>query len=253
MSTRPRTIVLKKTDPKQTGPGKARGLLSQVSWETPFSDELWRQVTSTGEVHKRGRGKSQSEPFAWVDIGTALPRNAGDQIAEALCIWHDGKKSGSLGWVVIKRPEPAGKRPKFVLDADKKIGGRNGLASCMNSLLGDGPLPAGSYSVRFSILQSDGLVCKLVPRDVVSPDPVLTVIGRGAKLEEVGYRFKDGILGIDEIAITYRHRKPAWDVSIEARAPVKIGNQLDLPFCADIVEFVLAQLFERKRFDVASS
>jgi len=85
----------------------------------------------------------------------------------------------------------------------------------------------------------------LVPRDLSPSDPAVSEIGRTAKLEEIGYRFTDGILGIVELSVIYMHDAHRWSVSVQASGPMKVDDILELPLAKEVIDFVTARIFDR--------
>jgi len=115
----------------------------------------------------------------------------------------------------------------------------------LQELLDSESVPVGQYNVSFSVDEKAGWTCSWVPRDTV--DPTVAEFGRAAKVEEVGYRFTDGVMGITEISIVYKHQAKRWDASAIARGPIKIEDGLNLPFTTELVEFLCARVFSRSR------
>lgn len=222
---------------------------SDVFWDTPFRLDLWKQIvdvtrgTKNIERHLRPKGH---EHF-WVRLGTALPGSNDKFIADAFCVREEKSDKEPLHWGLNIRTKPTSRPPAKIVAEDKRIGGKIGLAKFLSSTLSADSLPVGQYIIRFSVEEKAGWKCKLVPQDLKPVSPALAEIGRIVKLEEIGYRFTDGVLGISELAVIYMHRPKRWDISVQARGPMRIENNLRLPFCEEVLEFILARLFDRNQ------
>lgn len=219
-----------------------------VFWDTPHNEQVWRKVlgfakgTSNAEKHQ-GPG---ADSHTFVNLGTALWRSGEKTIANAYCAHAEQVRNDPLHWGLHIRQRPSSPPPPHIKDEDKRLGGKEGLGAFLTSAYGD-DAPVGHYNVSFSVLQRAGWKCSLVPRDLKTVDPNIADFGRSAKLEEIGYRFADGVMGISEISVIYKHQPQRWDLQLMARGPVRIGAMLQLPFAQELVDFVCARIFSRDR------
>jgi hypothetical protein len=73
------------------------------------------------------------------------------------------------------------------------------------------------------------------------------LLGRGARLEQVGYRFEGGGAGgIEEIALIYNHQDNRYVVLVSAAGPLKLSSPTWLSFAEDIGELVQNTFFSPK-------
>lgn len=219
-----------------------------IVWLTAFDKDSWNRITQLAASYSPNiAGESRDElPRDFIDVGTALPPGKkGGHIAELVCT-EAGERGGQrIIWGLTLRPRPTSPPPKRILEEHAKLGGKSGLLKLITSCLGDEALPAANYKLGFTISAAAGWSCKIVPKDVPQANLELAVIGRSAKMQHVGYSFENGILGINELSIFYVPQNRQWNVRVEARAPLKIDSNIELPFYHDVTEFVLAQLFTR--------
>ena len=73
----------------------------------------------------------------------------------------------------------------------------------------------------------------------------MSEIGRTAKLEEIGYRFTDGVFGIEELSVIYMHDFHRWSVSVQVLGPMKVDDMLELPLAKEVTDLVTARIFDR--------
>ena len=71
--------------------------------------------------------------------------------------------------------------------------------------------------------------------------------GRGARLEQIGYRFEGGGAGgIEEVVLIYEHLYGRYRANISATGLLKLNSPTWLPFADDIAELVSHTFFAPK-------
>lgn len=206
-----------------------------ATWETPLSGDFWKKL----ENYKA----DTSETRGVFTLGPILPDDDDARIATAIVHRHEGE--GELHWALAVRPAPPSEPPESVKRHDRLIGGRRGLCSLLMEAFAPGVPAVARFDVRL-FFSDVRFRCALIPTVVEQGgghDAAL-LLGRDARLEQVGYRFESGgVGGIQEVALMYLHVDGQYRAVTSAVGPLKLGYRTWLPFADDISELVQNAFF----------
>ncbi|WP_437783438.1 hypothetical protein [Sorangium sp. So ce1097] len=212
-----------------------------ATWTTPLSDEFWSRLESlnavaTEQSDQEGQGNT-------IVLGPTLPDDDDPRVAHAAA--HSHKEDNEVHWGLSVQPTPQGEPPEEARKQHEKLGGRKGLASLFTEALPSGLPAVGSFRLRLSFAE-DRFACAVIPAilEKGSIHDAALHLGRGARLEQVGYRFEGGgASGIEEITLMYEHSKQRFVATVLATGPLKFGSPRWLTFADDIGELVQNTFF----------
>jgi len=206
-----------------------------VTWETPFSAELWAEV-------ERLAGKVEDDPLQ-DHVLSVLPDAHETRRATALVHRHGDKDT--LHWLLLVSLPPSADPPQEIRDSDQRVGGRIGLAALLADSFAPGP-QVGRFLVRLHLPESK-FTCSRIPADPSEADQAALTLGQGARLEHVGYRYEGGgASGIEEVTLSYAHEKQRYVVQCFAKSPLKLSEAAWLPFADDISDLVQPAFFKER-------
>lgn len=224
--------------------------LVAASWTTAYSDERWAVL----EGHKTETpfdvpDEQQSD---WLALGPALPDETEDRVAIVVVHRHRGEAEGDgrsarLDWQLTVQPAPGGDPVEKIVSHNAKLGGRPGLMKLLTTAGAGGTPQVGRFLVRF-VVEEAARRCKVlpVPLEQAGHHGPAATLGRGARLEQVGYRYESGAIGLEEVSIVYLHTERVFSVSVHANGSLRLGSTTWLPYANEVAELVLDSFF----FDV---
>jgi hypothetical protein len=217
-----------------------------ASWSTTYSDELWNRINrlkGAGVVVRNRLPDGQSVDAAhrnrMVFVGPAFDDS--NVAGSAVCLLQPKRKA--LYWTFSIYARPDEKPPAQVAKNNRKIGGKPGIAAFLNAVLGSESTPVGTYRAVCTVDAKDWQ-CVLLPRALSASDRAVADFGEEGYFEEVGYRFKGGVIGIQEVSLLYDHRRNRTRMEVQGESPVKIASECDLPIGRDMFDFVFERLFK---------
>ncbi|MEO7592883.1 MAG: hypothetical protein ABI134_16830 [Byssovorax sp.] len=209
-----------------------------VNWKTPYSDEVWENLEGIATL-------DEEEFFA---LGPTLPKEEERERRRAVVGVHRHEDSDELHWVLNVQAAPSDEPPGHIKERDEKLGGRSGLASLLAQALPSSVPAVGAFRVRLFFPEAE-FTCSMIPAVVEaggSHDAVL-LLGRGARLEQIGYRFEGGGAGgIEEVVLIYEHLGGRYRANISATGSLKLNSPTWLPFADDVAELVSHTFFASK-------
>jgi|SRR6266446_4648236 len=209
-----------------------------VSWSSDVSEPVWTRALALGDLDKDVSAES-------IFIGPALSNKNLETLAYLNIVkeGEEGKKELRWGIMVYERPKSS--PPPDIVEASKRCDGLEGLAAFLNEFLPHlTPTPIGSY-VGHLMLREKDWKCKLVPRALGPEDGAAAQIGAKAIVEDVGYRFEEGVSGISEVGITFDHEDGEFRVHMRCRAPIELGVNFSLPQFSKAGQLIVDHLFDR--------
>lgn len=207
-----------------------------ASWQTPFRESTWISLKSRGEPREVNNGEL-------VVVGPTLADDIDPRIA-VLVAYHENGRGGEgsdspvghIDWSLSVRPPPDDSPPEDIIRTNEIIGGRTGLQSLLAS---EG---ARVCSLHFVVdVDESRYRCRVIPQDV-SLDSSMS-LGHTVRLEQVGYRFGNGVNGLDEVVIVYFHVERKFRVTARARGLLRIENPTWLPLASEIETLVVNAFF----------
>ena len=219
-----------------------------ASWQVPYSDELWEKLLQVkADVQFKSSQHAESD---FLMLGPTLPEAGESRIAQVFVHRHlepDGgdPHASRLHFNLTVRPAPAGDPPEDVKADSIRIGGRDGLCRhLLHCASGTSPL-AGNFRIDLKVEQ-DHHRCRVIPITLEGTtglhEPAVD-LGRCAMLEQVGYRFENGVNGLEEVAIVYVHVARVFRVTAHARGMLKLSAPTWLPYADEIAELVASGFF----------
>jgi hypothetical protein len=137
---------------------------------------------------------------------------------------------------------PPSPPPEDLVAESAKIGGRIGLAKFIAGFIQDAA-PVGSFFVTMRVNQT-AHKCKVLPATPHRNDPAMD-LGRPAIQEQIGYRFENGVNGLEEITIVYDHKNDLFSVTILARGHLNLEVDTWLPYAEGVEKLVLDAFFTK--------
>ncbi len=192
-----------------------------VSWSSDVSEPVWTRALALGDLDKDVSAES-------IFIGPALSNKNLETLAYLNIVkeGEEGKKELRWGIMVYERPKSS--PPPDIVEASKRCDGLEGLAAFLNEFLPHlTPTPIGSYVGHLMLREKDWQ------------------IGAKAIVEDVGYRFEEGVSGISEVGITFDHEDGEFRVHMRCRAPIELGVNFSLPQFSKAGQLIVDHLFDR--------
>lgn len=214
----------------------SRGSVSfsyNLRWEVPFSEDLFNEWTNKGELNVDEDGDSH------LLLGPALPKNDGECVAQLDLFHRVGE--GSIRIIFTSFEKPDVPPPEEVVKKDAQIGGKVGLSSILDRLKQTKDI-VGRYNIGLTFEESNGWSCKVLPVEVFD-DPILKDLATTILTEQIGYRFVDGISGLQELSFIYFHNPKKFSVRAFVKGPVTISETLQSHVVTDLTELIKARFF----------
>ena len=209
-----------------------------VNWKTPYSDEVWEKL----------EGVTTLDEEEFFSLGPTFPKEEELERRSAVVGVHRHEDTNELHWVLSVQAAPSDEPPAHIKERDEKLGGRGGLASLLAQALPSSAPAVGAFHVRLFFPEAE-FTCPMIPAVVAaggSHEAVLQ-LGRGARLEQIGYRFEGGGAGgIEEVVLIYEHLYGRYRANISATGLLKLNSPTWLPFADDIAELVSHTFFAPK-------
>jgi hypothetical protein len=218
-----------------------------ASWETPYSEETWRRLEGVKTDVRFETGRGENADFLLVGPILPSPGEAESRIAQVIV--HRGRGSGGgldlpLSWSMTIRRAPSGEPPESVQIQSKKLGGQRGLMRLIDETTAPRAPPVGAFQVNL-LVERARYECRGLPLPVDhgGPHDIAASLGRGVWMEQIGYRFENGVNGLEEIAIVYDHQHDIFSVNVQASGMLKLGSATWFPYADDVAELVLKAFF----------
>lgn len=206
-----------------------------VTWKTPYSDEVWERLEGVTTL-------VEEEFFS---LGPTFPKEEDLERRSAVVGVHRHEDSDELHWVLSVQAAPSDEPPAHIKARDEKLGGRGGLASLLAQAFPSSAPAVGAFRVRLSLPEAE-FSCPLLPAvvDAGGAHEAVLQLGRGARLEQIGYRFEGGGAGgIEEVVLIYEHLRGRYRANISATGSLKLSSPTWLPFADDVAELVQSTFF----------
>ena len=206
-----------------------------ATWQTPYSEELWQQIRDKG---------TSTEDGLW-SLGPALPDDEEPRLAEVVIgDGIDGGESDGLLWNLVVHKAPSGQAPDRIVERNERLGGRQGLAKLLVEGFPARTPQVALFHVKLRLDASD-YDCSVLPQ-ALQPggghESALSLASK-ANLEQVGYRFEDGVSGIKEATLIYLHEENAYSVTILAKGLLKLRSATWLPYADEIADLIVTTFF----------
>lgn len=217
-----------------------------ATWETPYAEDVWQRLTSV-------KTEVQTEPALDDDgeslmLGPSLPNipTAEPRIGTVVVQRHVG--GDVLNWQLIVRRAPMSEPPPEVVAANEKIGGHRGLARIIGACFPKGQPPVASFRIKVIVPQSS-YSCRLLPHSLLpgSGYDVALSLGRNPQVEQIGFRFGNGVSGIEEVSVVYLHEEKFFALSIVASGPLRLDAPTWVPYVDEITDLTLVALFDPEK------
>lgn len=155
-----------------------------VTWKTPYSAEVWEKLESIARIEEEN----------YLSLGPTLPDEQDPRTA--VVVVHCPEDEAQFHWVFNVQAAPSDEPPPRVKENDKKLGGRSGLASLLAQSLPLAAPAVGGFQAHLFLLETE-FTCPMIPAaiELGSVHDAALLLGRGARLEQIGYRFEVAVLG----------------------------------------------------------
>lgn len=207
-----------------------------VTWKTPYSDEVWEKL----------EGIANCDEESYLSLGPTLP-DAQEHRTAAVVV-HRHEDEAQLHWMLNVQAAPSSEPPGHVKENDEKVGGRGGLASLLEQALPSAAPAVGGFRVLLSFPEAE-FTCPVLLGAIKPGDghDAAQLLGRGAQLEQIGYRFDGGGAGgIEEVVLIYEHLRSRYRANISATGSLKLSSPTWLPFADDVADLVSGTFFASK-------
>lgn len=212
-------------------------------WATPYSEENWKRLEaakSDGAILS-DEDDEGDEDVVSLPLAIGLPDEDEPRVARVMVHRSlNGEDSDRIHWTLMVSRAPTSAPPEDVVAEGAKIGGRVGLANFIAGFIQDGA-PVGSFFITMRVNQA-ARKCKVLPAKPHQNDPAMD-LGRPAIQEQIGYRFENGVNGLEEVAIVYDHKNDWFEVTILARGLLNLKATTWLPYAGDVEKLVLGAFF----------
>ena len=210
-----------------------------ASWETGYSEAVWQRIEQ--------RSVRAAAGFRY--LGPAVPDSEEPRLAQVAVRAYSegGGEPALLQWSLVVRGAPSGAPPEDIVERDKTLGGRRGLMQLLADSFSRPTPQVGFFRIKLR-LDASRYSCPLLPMELRPGgphDPALALASK-ATMEQVGYRFEDGVSGIREVTIIYLHEENVLSVTILAKGHLKLCSTTWLPYADEIAELVSSAFFQVK-------
>jgi len=218
---------------------------ASISWESPLDLDIWSRAATWFEEAREGGGADITTRPAAFHSGPIVGGPAYSPMIYIAC--HSDPDAKLFRWNLQVTPRPEEEPPEEVLRRSDSVGGIRGIAIFVNDVIGKLPVVAAEYELTVIAKSNGGPLSDFLPRPVSGEEWPGAKIGKSAVLEEIGYRYKDGVMGITEISAYYLNDDEGYMINISANAVLRIGENFQLPVADDIITFVKGQFFNPTR------
>lgn len=220
---------------------------AEVFWSIPWNSKFWARVEALGRPVKNADKNLQT-----VGLGPIL--NDLPKSSEIFIFYCTADKEAKTTERIIchlaVRSKPSGKAPKWVTEQNEALGGKKGLAELLSKATPKRATIA-KFEIELEVDGSAGWKSQLLHKNLVADESVLQSLGKEAYREEIGYRFENGVLGMEELSIFYDHEDQQYLVAIQASAPLKFDTEINVPFVDQLSEFVVSACFAKQGLKVS--
>ncbi len=212
-----------------------------VVWWAACRKALWSELT------KAGRSIKTQEGYKTVAIGPILTGSA--KTAQAITLYCTIKLEDDIRKILCHlelKPKPIGRTPKWVSDHSEAIGGIDGLHQWVRKFVPEVP-PIADYEIEIELPIKEGWNCRLLHMDESADSELVRRLGKKSNREYIGYRFENGILGMEEMSIFFDHIEKKYSLNLEAGGPLQLQEDMSLPFVDQIRDYVVSTCFVKQR------
>lgn len=221
--------------------------LVAASWTTAYTDDVWAKLQAfKADTPFDVPDEEQSD---WLALGPSLPDENESRIAVAIARRHLGRVEGDGGgarlkWSLTVQQAPEGEPVERIRLHNKTLGGRPGLMRLLSETEPGGTPQVGRFLVKL-VIEEARWKCRVlpVPLEPGGLHAPAAKLGRGARIEQVGYRYESGVSGLEEISIIYVHDDRTFAVSIHANGTLRLGSSTWLPYADEIADLALGTFF----------
>jgi hypothetical protein len=225
-----------------------------VTWRSPVSVGLAEHLGRTGrdisaDLQFVGELPDDAQSPCGFEIGPALPG------AEEALPWVVStsvilppRESSSAHWTLFARQRPESAPPQDVLDASTRIGGISGMRVFLGKFAQGSERPIARFDLRFSV-ERGVYTCPLLHRQVAAEGPELrisTLATDACEVEQIGWRLRGGVEGIEEISVIYHHEREHYDSRVLARGVLDFADEEWLSHALTVRELVVERTFQRQ-------
>jgi len=200
----------------------------EARWLSETNDTDWKELVDLGRS-----GSKDS-----IEIGTALPDGIDPRAVHVGVVRADDHAIWHLSYFI----PPPGDPPSHVVKSNKALGGPDGLASRLQQAVRGGALI--ELRISFDLVAAD--VTSRVFPSAELPPAIAEFSEGNSKLEQVGYRFMDAPLGIQELVVIYGHADELFHVQLVAKATIGLTIERSIPFATTLAAEISARFFPRK-------
>lgn len=210
-------------------------------WDTPYSEEIWKRLEAVKSDSVAIDDSSKA--LATLALAVGLPDATEPRVARAIVHRHldDEEESERIHWTLAISQAPSSEPPSDILAEGERVGGRVGLANLVAGCILEDVPPVGAFIIRLRIKQTQ-YKCKVLPAAPQRGDPSVG-LGRPTIQEQIGYRFENGVSGLEELSIVYVHLDDLFSVTIRARGLLNLKAATWLPYANDVAELVCGTFF----------
>lgn len=212
----------------------------ELEWETPHDAEAWKELLERGTLDQPASDSSPITMTQSVVLGPAVTGT--EQLSYAVVLRTTD--SDPLSWRFIQRPKPKSEPPASVLEREKKVGGTVGLATLVRRFANTSPV--AEFEINALLSAKEWHCPSLDNRLLSADDSRLAEIGRVARIEQLGFRFEDGVNGIREVVLIYLNESTEYYITIQARSLLSVRDDLTIPYASDTLDLVLSRAFDKR-------
>lgn len=213
----------------------------EAFWSVPWNTKLWANIEVVGRSLVTDKGL---KTFSVGPILDDLPRSL--NVFVFYCTVENSKPRGRIFCHFEIRQKPSGKTPKWVMEQNQALGGKDGLNKLLASALKQETILA-KFEIGATIPRKGGWKCRLLHKNIPADEEIIDRLGKAGEREQVGYRFEKGVLGMDELTILYDHIDDNYRLDVEATAPLRITPELTFPIVDQLIEFIVPTCFVKQR------
>lgn len=231
-----------------------------ASFTTPYSETLWQDLVRRSA--QPSPDESKQEASRLLVFGPALPEGEDDRIAHLMVHVHESEKDevetgaeeeaelSILHWVLVLVPKPSGEPPDDIKAEHERIGGRPGLIKMLEEIAPSPRIRTARFRV-LCFLSHEDWKCRVLPEGPVrgARHEAALRLGGPAYMEQVGYRYENGVHGISEVAIVYRHNEKEYAMTIRGNGLLRLEAERWLPYADELLNITTNTFFEPKRIE----
>lgn len=212
----------------------------RVTWTTPFVQSSWDELVKIGRILEKEADADHDALLIYI-----LPTENEPRLGQINIVRHrqDGSGASIIKFHFTAGPPPEEAPPEEIKVQSAAIGGIAGFAELLARLFANMEMSSASVLYRCTfVLEHEKWKSLEIPRNS-SNNPNIAALGNHSYMEQVGYRFIDGALGLKEVSLIYYHEVEMYKVQVIASSSLEIGEIAWFPYAQVISKMVLTQLF----------